>query len=540
MKNNFVKILVSCIVTVAVFVGFSVNMFALPVSEKVSDNYYYDVHGVAADSPVAYRTVRMIDYRELGLPDSFEPVDLFVQGDYLYILNRAGTSVVVLDQNYEKITEIRSLVAAPGEEIPELNNKILDSEGNLVLDSEMATASKYQLNSPNGLYVNKDGDIYVADTNNRRIVVFDITGTVKNVVQAVKVTVLGSNYVFKPQKLAVDSGGGLQVIAYGVNRGIMQIDDDGTFRQFIGAPAVTIDAVEWFWRQFASAEQRQRMVTYVPTEYNNVSIDDRGFLYATISTLDGASLKAAVTAKDLSGKTTPILRLNSSGLDSLRRKGFYPPVGDLSFDEKSPTQIVDVAIADDGFYTMLDTATGRFFTYDDSGNFLYMAGGKGNQTGCFKTAAAIAVKGSQMIVSDTATKSITIFEETDYAKLIKSAVIANSSGQYEVAKQLWSEVAVYNSNSYIAYIGMGKAEMRMANVLHDESRFEHYENALTYFSLATEKENYSKAFTELQRESMSKNFGLIVGSIAALIIILFVLYFVNKYRKKKKKEGGAK
>lgn len=215
-------------------------------------------------------------------------------------------------------------------------------------------------------------------------------------------------------------------------------------------------------------------------------------------------------------------------------------MGDLSFDEKSPTQIVDVAIADDGFYTMLDTATGRFFTYDDSGNFLYMAGGKGNQTGCFKTAAAIAVKGSQMIVSDTATKSITIFEETDYAKLIKSAVIANSSGQYEVAKQLWSEVAVYNSNSYIAYIGMGKAEMRMANVLHDESRFEHYENALTYFSLATEKENYSKAFTELQRESMSKNFGLIVGSIAALIIILFVLYFVNKYRKKKKKEGGAK
>ena len=27
MKNNFVKILVSCIVTVAVFVGFSVNMY---------------------------------------------------------------------------------------------------------------------------------------------------------------------------------------------------------------------------------------------------------------------------------------------------------------------------------------------------------------------------------------------------------------------------------------------------------------------------------------------------------------------------------
>lgn len=539
MKNNLMKILISCVLTVALCLGLGITSFALPVSDDVSDHYFYDVQGSAAQAPIAYRTVKSVDYRQMGLSDTFEPVDLFVQGDYLYILNRAGNSVVVLDRNYQKVTEIRSLVAAPGEEIPELNNKKLDDNGNLVLDPDMATASKYQFNKPNGMYVNEDGDIYVADTENRRVVVFDIDGVVKSVVQAVKVTVLGSNFVFKPMKLAVDSGGGLQVIANGVNRGIMQIDDDGTFRQFIGAPPVKINATDWFWRQFASKEQLAKMEVFVPTEYNNVSIDSRGFLYATIGTIEAASLKAAITAKDLSGSTTQIRRLNSSGLDSLRRKGFYPPVGDLSFDEKNPPEIVDVAIAPNGFYTMLDASSGRFFTYDDSGNFLFLAGGSGSQTGRFKTAAAIACWDDQMIVSDTAAKSITIFEETEYAKLIKDAVIANSSGQYEKAKDLWSQVVVYNSNTYIAYIGMGKAEMRMANVLYDDSRFEHYENALTYFSLATEKENYSKAFTELQRENMTKNFGLIVGSIAALIVALVVLYFVMKHRKKKKKEGGA-
>ena len=38
---------------------------------------------------------------------------------------------------------------------------------------------------------------------------------------------------------------------------------------------------------------------------------------------------------------------------------------------------------------------------------------------------------------------------------------------------------------------------------YDETRFDHYENALVYFSKATEKDNYSKAYGELRKEELS-------------------------------------
>ena len=535
--KKIMKSFLCCLLLTLLVASFSVNTFALPISDDVGDHYIYNYFGKAIEAPVAYRPADMINYQELNLSENFEPVDLFVQGEYLYILNRAGNSVIVLNQNYQKVKEITSIVPTAEEPIPELDNKIIDENGNTTVDPDMEKASKYQFNSPNGLYVDEDGIIYVADTNNRRVVACDINGNAKNIIRVTKVSVLGTNYIFKPLKLVVDTGGGLQVIAYAVNRGLMQIDEDGTFRQFAGAPKVSINAVEWFWRKLATEEQKKQLVTYVPTEYNNITVDERGFLYTTISTLDPDTLKGVISSKDNSGKTTPVLRLNSAGLDTLRRKGVYPPVCDLEFDGENSPQVADVAVHGNNIFTLLDGRTGRFFTYDNDGNLLYMGGGSGSQFGKLKTPTSIVAWNNQIIVSDTELKAIVVYQATEYAQLINEAVIAGSTGQYELSEEKWSEVLKYNSGLYIGYIGMGKAEMRIANVLYDDSRLEHYEKALTYFSSANEKDNYSTAFTELQRSQLQENFGLIFISIIVVVVGLFVLYFVVKYRKKKKGRG---
>ena len=173
------------------------------------------------------------------------------------------------------------------------------------------------------------------------------------------------------------------------------------------------------------------------------------------------------------------------------------------------------------------------------GNLLYMGGGSStDQNGRFRTANSIAIRGEHIIISDVGTKSITVYETTEYARLINSAVSSNAAGRFEEAADYWDKVTTFNSNMYIAYIGLGKAEMRQAMANYDETRFDHYENALVYFSKATEKENYSKAYGELRKEELSKNFSFIFIGIIIIIVGIIVLYFVRKSLKKKKR--GAK
>ena len=112
------------------------------------------------------------------------------------------------------------------------------------------------------------------------------------------------------------------------------------------------------------------MEEFVPTEYSNIAVNAEGYIYGTISALDAEDVRTAINAKDTSGYTTPIRKLNSSGADVLKRNGTYAPLGDLVFD-KTPSKIVDVAIGNNGVYALLDDTLGHIFLYDDNGNLLW-------------------------------------------------------------------------------------------------------------------------------------------------------------------------
>ena len=547
MKTTF-KALFSFILIIVLIVPMSVAAFAMPTNEGMLDSYYYDNNGKAVAAPLAYRAVKTLSQIGLGLPltSAFTPVDLFANDQYVYIVDKTGNRIVILDTTYQVVKIISSLsdseavydeqgnVVEEAYTIPKIDaTKYVD--GKKQVDSELANAKETLFNSPQGIYVDSEGLIYVADTNNRRIVCCDINGHVKKVIQSVKVSVLGKEYIFKPIKIVVDRSGGMQVIAYGVNRGIMELDYDGTFCSFIGAPPVTINAVDWFWRSIATEEQKKKLVKYVPTEYCNMSQDSRGFIYCTVSTIEAKDLKAA-SAK---GSTTnnPVVKLNSAGSDILRRTGVYSPVGDLEFLTQSTPKIVDVASYSNGNYVILDQTSGRFFTYDNDGNFLYMGGGSGSQFGRTKNATSICVRGDEIYISDLSTNTIVVYESTPYAQAINKAVEEHTIGNYEIAEKYWEEVINYNSNMYVAYIGLGKAEFRQAAKSLDKTeQLEHYQKSLDYFELANEKTYYSQAFEALQKESLKQNFTLIAIVIIAVVVALIALYFILKAVKKKK--GG--
>ena len=61
--------------------------------------------------------------------------------------------------------------------------------------------------------------------------------------------------------------------------GVIVLDAAGTFQNFIGAQTVSVNRIDLIWRQFMTAKQRALTTKNISTEYNNITIDENGFVY---------------------------------------------------------------------------------------------------------------------------------------------------------------------------------------------------------------------------------------------------------------------
>jgi len=117
---------------------------------------------------------------------------------------------------------------------------------------------------------------------------------------------------------------------------------DGQFTGFIGAQKVTYNILDLIWQRFQTEEQRKSNIQNIPTEFNNISINSDGFIYATISSLTSVQQFGAISAKN--GKYSPVKMLNSSGAEVMSRNGFYDPAGEIVRSASQVSKIVDVAM----------------------------------------------------------------------------------------------------------------------------------------------------------------------------------------------------
>ena len=458
---------------------------------EIGYTYTFDYWGDVQYSPDAYEVVGVYSAAELGLDKKLSaPQGMFVYEDYIYIC----------DTGNNRILEIRRTGTAEFEVVREFS----EFHG----DVEVTTFSM-----PTDIAVSEDY-FYIADKNNNRILKLD-----KDLNYVMEFTkpldeTFDQELTFLPSKVAIDTAGRVYCVATSVNKGLIKYEADGVFSGFVGATPVTYDFADYLWKKFATKEQRAQMTNFVPTEYDNLYMDYEGFIYAVTTNVEEADLD--------NGSADSIRRINMMGSDILIRNGNWYVIGDIHWGDgggySGPSMMIDITAFENDTYVALDKTRGRLFAYDDQGRLLYAFGSKGNTDGCFKSPSAIDHMGYDLFVLDQQDCSFTVFTHTEYGKSIINAIDLFQNGEYEASGNAWQKVIEMNGNHDLAYIGIGRALLRQ----------EKYHEAMEYFKLKWDDENYSKAFKQYRKEWVEENIVIIV---CALVLVVAVPLIIGKIRK---------
>ncbi|MBQ7500651.1 MAG: YIP1 family protein [Clostridia bacterium] len=475
----------------------------LQVFAAAYKTYTYSVNGQMMNSPDAYTPERQVNAAYMGLSASsdanlYDPADLVIDDDMnVYIVDRGSNRVVVLDKNYKFKLEF--------------GKAFVNDQG--VDDS---------LNQPSGMFVKND-DVYVCDTENNRVVVFNRAGQYLRTVLEPSSDVFEEDAIYKPVAIAVDDIGNLYVVSSTTYQGVIVLNSEGVFQSYLGAQKVAVNPLDLVRRQFQTKEQRAQSKQYVSTEYNNITIDSEGFVYVTTSSIDEAQQQAAIQSK--SSDFAPVKKLNSSGSDIMMRSGFFGPGGEVNVATANatnaamsgPSKIIDVALGPEGTWSIIDEKRSKVYTYDQYGRLLHIFGDTGSMLGNIDKIEAIVYQGDKILLLDKTSLNIniTVYDRTEYGDIIINALHNNNERNYDKAVSDWNAILQRNGNFDTAYVGIGKAYYRAGD----------WQKAMQYFKYAYDANDYSLAFKNYRKEWISSSYGLLIP----VVVIGFVFGLVKLF-----------
>lgn len=467
----------------------------LPVFAASSyQTYTYTTFGISAPSPDAYTPYKTYHAKDIGLAganlDNLTDIEVDDKNN-VYLADPGNNRILILDPYLQYKSAIQTFVNEEG-----IRDKLAE---------------------PNGVFVTAE-KIFVADTNNSRIVVFDRNGSFLYQLREPQSTVFPTGSIYKPIAIAVDNAERIYVVSSTTYMGVIVLDSQGEFQNFIGSQTVSVSALELMWRSFMSAKQRALTKKNVSTEYNNITIDEDGFVYVTTS-----SIKEESQYTSIRGDTTyaPVKKLNASGTDVMTHNSFFGPYGEVatnaigrSTNETGVSRVVDAAVGPEGTWSLIDDKRSRVYTYDDSGNLLFAFGAKGQMLGNLSTVSGITYQDSKILLLDKSDASITVFNRTEYGDVLISALQHNNDRQYDLAVSDWETILQYNNNFDTAYIGIGQSYFRSGN----------WSKAMEYFSFAADTDNYNNAFKMWRQEWISK-YALVIPVVIIVFFVLLAKYF---------------
>lgn len=348
--------------------------------------------------------------------------------------------------------------------------------------------------TPKGVFVNKRGNLYVTDPSARAIFVFD-----KNLNMIQKVTKPNepafSDTRFEPLRVAVDNGGTMYVIGEGVYNGVIQLAYTGEFLGYFAVNKARLTPVQVIQNFIFNRTQLGRLVPRVPPTFSNIFLDDMGVVYTT-------------TTGD---RTEGLKKHNTSGTNMFKEDVFS---GRSLVDVWADEQGIIYAANNYGYITVYSKAGEIIFDFGSTVTNL-------DVSGLYSKLPSVAVDSNRNVWTVDGDKGfLQSFKPTEYALKVYNAMGLYEEGLYEEALTQWNEVLRYNQMSILAHNGVAKAYLRAGL----------YEEAMGHFKVSGNRAFFSEAYWEVRNNQIQDALPVLIPILFALWLVTFIIKKVDKKR----------
>ena len=462
-------------------------LLGLPASAK-SVGYTYNSWGESVSAPNTHECAEVFSGTDISGKAFEKPADIFYdeKNDELIILD--SNRLVITDGNFTFKKEITRFISEKGEET---------------------------LETPSGVFADKDGVVYIADTGHNRVLMLDraanpdVSPNVIDILTYTNLEIDTKELPFRPTKVIKDAPGNIYVLSTGFYLGAIVFDSGKNFVGFYGSNRVesTLDVLaDMFWRNFMSRTARESMANYVPVEYTSFDIDREGFIYTCTSTNQTG--------------VEQVRKLNTTGSNILPGRTLGNNVNTAVFGDIEAAygsiskNFTDITVDADGFIYLADQALRKGYWYNADGELIGTFGARGDVKGAFTSVTAVETIGDRVLVLDAEGGMISVFARTEFGNKIANALMLYNDGLYQEAMAPWQEVVAMSSNYQLAYVSMGKAYYSAKD----------YQKAMEYFKLSYNRQGYSDAYKEYRKAGIRNNAAWFVPLIAVLLLAFWLLW----------------
>lgn len=350
---------------------------------------------------------------------------------------------------------------------------------------------------PKGVFVSNRG-IYVADTTAEAVFWFDSEG---NFLQKFgrPTTPSFADTTYNPSKVVVDNRGNIYIYGEGVKDGIIQLSLDGEFLGYFTSNKVQLSFTQQIYKLVFTEEQFENFATRDPQTFSNIFIDQNSMIYTTTM----GTYRNAIKKHNTQGGN---IFANSRTIS-------YDDARDIYVDEQG---IIYAAMQN-----------GTIFVYTPDGDFIFNFGSSNlvagqlnvDISGLFSKLASVAVdsKGNIWALDDTK-NFLQSFIPTEYATKIYHALDLYNSRQYGEAVVVWDEVLKLNQMSVIAHDNIAKSYLQQ----------EKYEDAMHHFELAGNRVGYSDAYWEVRNVGIQSALGAVIILLVVYVVLSNSLSFIDR------------